>query len=601
MKLTKLIKFIKLIAIIFISFSLLLSFIDSNTNTENNTETSTNTTTTTTNETKKFNNNTIINNPIITEDDPFIRTFKLDNQTELTKTLNKTTYSFIYYTIPGCYQCEIFEKELSKTIRELYRKAEDPFFPIEENLSDLSFTKLDFNDNHRLYEELKIKEFPLIEVYINGTSKYQYKGPKEQHEMEIFLYKFTSASRSHIVFLESVEAVEKFRSKTNVTAVLASLSDEPNDVFIKQAVDNPNVFFGICSRATKNPQKWSDKKKEEVVDLDLDSDSDSSDQSESIGSLCITHYNTKSSSSVILHRQFVDEESRVDFDNLYPSNSPLAEKNMKESYTKFIERYSFPIVNPASEKTINRILTISRPSLVIFNVNSTHPEYNNAVETINEARDKLKDDVFILTTTYGEILDQTIRNFFGITEKKLPFVKLIQLKGDKPEKYSWPIDTPINKGNLIKFVNDFKYEQLRPEGKSQPIPDTQPDRIYNLVFYTFEELVFDEEKDVLVEFYSEECSFCKQFVPTYHELARLFENNKKLLIAKYNLPENPLQIKIEALPGIVLWRAGKKNQPIMFDGDKNLIDLARFLMNHATNKLEVKELFQDDGDEDEDL
>jgi len=48
----------------------------------------------------------------------------------------------------------------------------------------------------------------------------------------------------------------------------------------------------------------------------------------------------------------------------------------------------------------------------------------------------------------------------------------------------------------------FHAGKLEPQLKSQPIPETQDESVFNLVGKQFDEIVFDDSKDVFVEFYA---------------------------------------------------------------------------------------------------
>jgi len=55
--------------------------------------------------------------------------------------------------------------------------------------------------------------------------------------------------------------------------------------------------------------------------------------------------------------------------------------------------------------------------------------------------------------------------------------------------------------------------------KSEEIPAHNDEPVKVLVGKNFEEIVYDETKDVLVEFYAPWCGHCKSLAPKYDELA----------------------------------------------------------------------------------
>ncbi len=54
----------------------------------------------------------------------------------------------------------------------------------------------------------------------------------------------------------------------------------------------------------------------------------------------------------------------------------------------------------------------------------------------------------------------------------------------------------------------------------------------------FEEIVNDEEKDVLIEFYAPWCGHCKSLAPKYEELGKKLKDDPNIVIAKSDATAN---------------------------------------------------------------
>lgn len=75
---------------------------------------------------------------------------------------------------------------------------------------------------------------------------------------------------------------------------------------------------------------------------------------------------------------------------------------------------------------------------------------------------------------------------------------------------------------------------------------------------TFDELVVKSPKPVMVDYWAEWCSPCKQLSPIVEELAR--EYGDKVTFAKLNADENvntPTQFGIMGLPTLQVWSGGE--------------------------------------------
>lgn len=72
----------------------------------------------------------------------------------------------------------------------------------------------------------------------------------------------------------------------------------------------------------------------------------------------------------------------------------------------------------------------------------------------------------------------------------------------KQTKFPFPQDQEITEKGLKKFLADFASGKVKPSVKSEAIPESQPDAVITVVRHTYDEIVLDDSKDVLIEFYA---------------------------------------------------------------------------------------------------
>ena len=69
------------------------------------------------------------------------------------------------------------------------------------------------------------------------------------------------------------------------------------------------------------------------------------------------------------------------------------------------------------------------------------------------------------------------------------------------------------------FLKAFLAGEVEPFIKSEPLPADDGTKVVTVVGKTFDEIVMDETKDVLIEFYAPWCGHCKSLAPKWTELA----------------------------------------------------------------------------------
>ena len=89
--------------------------------------------------------------------------------------------------------------------------------------------------------------------------------------------------------------------------------------------------------------------------------------------------------------------------------------------------------------------------------------------------------------------------------------------------------------NVMKFYDEFVNNKLTSILKSDPIPETNNEPVKVVVGKSFQDIVMDSSKDVLVKFYAPWCGHCKKMAPDYVKAAELIkEKNPNILLADFD-------------------------------------------------------------------
>ncbi|BFZ58158.1 protein disulfide-isomerase precursor [Savitreella phatthalungensis] len=164
-------------------------------------------------------------------------------------------------------------------------------------------------------------------------------------------------------------------------------------------------------------------------------------------------------------------------------------------------------------------------------------------------------------------------------------------------KYPFDQSTEITAKSLGKFVEDFVAGKVEPSYKSEAEPEEQEEAVVKVVRTTYDKLVLDDKKDVLLEFYAPWCGHCKALKPHYEELAQMYaKHSDKLIIAAIDATKNDVPDDIKGFPTIKMFAAGKKDTPVEYQGNRGIDSFKEFIQNESTHKVKPVD---PDVDEDE--
>ncbi|XP_058213962.1 probable protein disulfide-isomerase A6 isoform X2 [Rhododendron vialii] len=135
---------------------------------------------------------------------------------------------------------------------------------------------------------------------------------------------------------------------------------------------------------------------------------------------------------------------------------------------------------------------------------------------------------------------------------------------------------------LVEFVNN--------EGGTNVKIAAIPSSVVVLTPDNFDELVLDETKDVLVEFYAPWCGHCKSLAPTYEKVASAFKLEEDVIIANLDADQHKdlaEKYGVSGFPTLKFFPKGNKAGED-YDGGRDLDDFVNFINENCGTSRDAK-------------
>ena len=143
--------------------------------------------------------------------------------------------------------------------------------------------------------------------------------------------------------------------------------------------------------------------------------------------------------------------------------------------------------------------------------------------------------------------------------------------------------TDLSAEALGQFIDDFKADKLEPHLKSEAVPENATtDGLTVVVGKSWEAIVKDANKDVLVKYYAPWCGHCKSLAPVWDELAKDTAEIDDLVIAKFDATANEVAgLDIRGFPTLKFYPKDNKDG-MDYSGDRDLEAFKSFLSENSS-------------------
>ncbi|KAI4355638.1 hypothetical protein L6164_004388 [Bauhinia variegata] len=408
---------------------------------------------------------------------------------------------------------------------------------LKELGSPLVMAKLDADRYPKSASLLRIKGFPTLLLFVNGSSQ-PYSGGFTADDIVIWVRKKTSIP---VITINSVPDAEEFLKKyhTFVIGLFEKFEGLDYEEFFKAAKSDNETQFVQVSKI---------------------------------------------------------EIAQVLFPNVHPTNRFIGiVKSEPERYTaydgvfimdkilEFLDYNKFPLVTKLTEANVIRAYS-SPIKLQVF-VFAELDDFKNLLEPLQDIARSFKSKImFLFVDVNNENLAKPILTLFGLEESK--DVVVAAFYNGLSSKFL--LESKPTRSNIEEFCNNLVHGSQPPYYKSQPIPDNTEASVHIIVGKTFENAVLNSNNNVLLEVFTPWCINCEATSKQVEKLAKHYKGSYNLIFARIDASTNEHpQLQVIDYPTLLLYKASDKTNPIKLHTKSSLKELAASINKHLKVKDQV--------------
>jgi len=404
----------------------------------------------------------------------------------------------------------------------------------------ISIAKVDADteENRPLAARFEIRGFPTLKVFRNGVPT-DYQGERTSRGIVSYMKR---QARPAVTEFSSYDDAKTFADSENVVVLFFGNADSSEYTSFKEAAETMRNEFSFGAVFSEEvAQKF-----EATIP------------------------------SVVLFKKF-DEGKNV-------FSGDFAE------ITSFVRQNSVPLIDEIGPENYKKYIDSGIPMAFLFIDSKVDGQKDTYIDRAVEVAKSTKGKVNWIWIDWGKYSRHSER--VGLSGKTVPSFAIDDFAAGK--HYAFDESKDVTADGLSEFVQQFLSGSLSPTIRSEEVPADNSGPVTVVVAKNFDEVVLNNDKDVLLEFYAPWCGHCKHLAPIFEEVGTSFKDQKdKIVIAKIDATANDVDAKynIQGFPTIKFFAAGAKDTPIDYDGERTVDGFVSFLNKHSKlNKTHKDEL-----------
>lgn len=400
----------------------------------------------------------------------------------------------------------------------------------------IKLAKVDCVDQADLCQSHGVQGYPTLKVFRNGTPT-DYNGPRKADGIVSYMIKQSLPAVNEVTSANH----EEFVKSDKLVVIAYTSKDEP---VMKE--------FATVADANREEYLFG-----HVTDAD------------------VTAAAGITPPQIVVYRSF--DEPRTEY--------PLPAKGAKaKELEEWIEELSVPVIDEVNGENYGLYASSEKPLAYLF-IDRTQEDFQEQIDKIRPIATEFKNKMNFVWIDAIKFADHG--KALNLHEAKWPAFVIQDIK--KQLKYPMSQGELVTSTNVQDWVERYLKKELKPELKSEPVPESQDEPVFTLVGKQFDEVVFDDSKDVFLELYATWCGHCKRLKPTWDQLGEHFAPIKeRVVIAKMEAQQNDLPpsapFRVAGFPTLKFKPAGQK-EFLDYEGDRSLESLVAFVEENSKNDL----------------
>ncbi|KAM3921443.1 protein disulfide-isomerase-like [Leptodactylus fuscus] len=441
------------------------------------------------------------------------------NKNNFDRVLCCSEHLMVAFCSPLCEQCKALAPEYETAANLL-----------KEEGSKIRLAKVDATEEPELAQRFGVQKYPTIIFFknVDNPSREEYSAGSEAADIVNWLMERTGPFATTLADEVAVGALVE----DNVIVVIGFFKDPESDLaqaFLQTAKTMQDLPFGITS-----------------------------------SDAAFSRYGV-AKDSIVLFKKF--DEGRNNYDG----------EATKEQVVNFIKSNRVPVFIEFTDQTAPKIFDGQIKTQILFLLPKSASDYQDKLDNFKKAATSFKGKILFVLIDSDLPDNQNILEFFVLKKEDCPAVRLIVLDMEiskyKPETDNFSADS------IKDFCDRFLAGKVKPHLMSENVPeDWDKNPVKVLVGKNFEEVAFDEKKNVFVNFYAPFSGHCKLLSPIWDQLGEKFKDHLDIILAKIDATANELEaFKIITFPTLKYFPAGTERKIINYNGERTLERLSNFL------------------------